>query len=105
MTLTRQVTRAEVQAARLRAVIGFRDMSIAELHRDLSRKSLDVGSYNTFRSFMKSEANAKELSTTVIVALSKMLDAERDFIEGADGAYFDALTMGVWLSSLEPVAA
>ncbi len=91
------VTRAEVQSARIRISAALRNLSLAELHRELRGAGYTVSYEKLRRAY--SDERSTELDRDIIKGIAAVTGAPVDYVEGDDGIDFPDLHMGVYVSS------
>ena len=88
--------RAAVQGDRIRMVVGLRDSSVRRLHAELVKRGERVGVYETFRK--QTRGKGQDLSYAMLKTISEITLSPLEWIAGNDGAEFDELTKGVYLT-------
>ncbi len=91
------MTRAEVQSARIRISAALRNLSLAELHREVNDAGYSVSYEKLRRAF--SDERTTELERDIIKGIAAVTGAPVDYVEGDDDIPFPDLHMGVYVSS------
>ena len=96
------MTRAQVQANRIRGLTAHEGSSLRQLHTELRQRGVDVGVYETFRRKMAPNpyGTGKDGSSYhVLKGIAEVFDVPLEWIAGDDGIELAIFARGVYVSS------
>ncbi len=96
------MTRAQVQANRIRGLTAHEGSSLRQLHTELCRRGVDVGVYETFRRRMAPHPYGTDQNGSsyhVLKGIADVYDVPIEWIAGDDGIELAIFTRGVYVSS------
>ena len=96
------MTRAQVQANRIRGLAAHEGSSLRKVHTELCQRGVDVGVYETFRRRMAPHAYGVDSSGStygVLKGISEIFDVPLEWVAGDDGIELAIFARGVYVSS------
>ena len=96
------MTRAQVQADRIRGLTAHQGSSLRRVHAELCQRGINVGVYETFRRRMAPNAYGIDQGGSpygVLKGIAEIFDVPIEWIAGDDGIDLDIFARGVYVSS------
>ncbi len=96
------MTRAQVQANRIRGLAAHEGSSLRKVHSELCQRGVDVGVYETFRRRMAPNAYGVDSggsSYAVLKEIAVIFDVPIEWVAGDDGIELAIFARGVYVSS------
>ncbi len=96
------MTRAQVQAKRIRALTAHEGSSLRKVHTELCQRGIDVGVYETFRRRLAPNAYGIDPNGSpygVLKGVAEIFDVPLEWVAGDDGIDLPIFARGVYVSS------
>ena len=96
------MTRAQVQANRIRGLTAHEGSSLRKLHAELCQRDINVGVYETFRRRMAPNAYGVDSggsSYHVLKGIADVFDVPLEWVAGDDGIDLALFARGVYVNS------
>ena len=102
------MTRAQVQANRIRGLTDHEGSSLRKLHTELRQRGIDAGVYETFRRKMAPNAYHTDPNGSpygVLKGIAEVFDVPLEWIAGDDGIELAIFARGVYVGSPDLMGA